>query len=132
MGHIRHVIQEINWFKKAISSNLDVVAPMLKEKTNILMSNFWGKVNNNTGFYARSWDYMNLINYYYTGYWNVPYISGSLLINKNKRDYIIKAISNEHIRNYEEQHFDIFFCRCLQLRGIFMYITNNENYGYIN
>lgn len=131
MGHIRHVIQEMNWFKKAITSKLDVVAPMLKGNSNKSLSNFWGEIDSNSGFYARSWDYMNLINNHYKGYWNVPYISGSLLINKNKRDYIIKAISNEHIKSHEEQNFDMFFCRCLQLRGIFMFITNYENYGYI-
>lgn len=131
MGNIRHVIKDVNWIKKAICSNLDVVAPMLNGEKNVNFSNFWGEVDEYTGYYKRSWDYMELINNKYRGYWNVPYISGSMLINKNKWNSIIKSINNESIMEREITNFDMFFCRCLQLRGIFMYIANYDKYGYI-
>ena len=74
---------------------------------------------------------MELINNNYKGYWNVPYISGSMLIYNNKWKFIIKAINNETIMEREITNFDMFFCRCLQLRGIIMYIANYDKYGYI-
>lgn len=131
MGNIRHIVKDVEWIKKAICSNLDIVAPMLIGENNAHFSNFWGEVNEYNGYYKRSWDYMDLIKRYYKGYWNVPYISGSMLIHKNKWKPIIKAIQNENIKDREVTNFDMFFCRCLQLRGIFMYISNYHNYGYI-
>jgi hypothetical protein len=103
---------------------------MLTGKENVYYANFWGKVGND-GFYERSHDYMKLVNREYKGYWNVPYVSGSMLIHKNKYAPIVKAISKERIREREPNNFDMFFCRCLQLRGIFMYVNNFSRYGYL-
>lgn len=130
LANTTHVIEEKQWLKKAICSNLDVVAPMLTGKDNVYYANFWGKVGND-GFYERSYDYMKLVNRGYKGYWNVPYVSGSMLIHKNKYLPIVKAISKERIRESEPNNFDMFFCRCLQLRGIFMYVNNFSRYGYL-
>ena len=131
IGHIRHIIKDENWLRKAICSNLDVIAPMLNGQNNTYFSNFWGEVDESSGFYKRSWDYMELVERKYKGYWNVPYISSSMLIHKNKWNQIMKAIKNEYILDREVTNFDMYFCRCLQLRGIFMYISNYDNYGYI-
>lgn len=130
LANTTHVIEEKQWLKKAICSNLDVVAPMLTGKDNVYYANFWGKVGND-GFYERSHDYLKLVNREYKGYWNVPYVSGSMLIHKNKYAPIVKAISKERIREREPNNFDMFFCRCLQLRGIFMYVNNFSRYGYL-
>ena len=35
------------------------------------------------------------------------------------------------IRDDEKNDFNMFFGRCLQVRGIFMYISNYHKYGYI-
>ena len=131
LGNASHTLEDELWFKKAICSNLDVIAPMIKGKNNTNFSNFWGKVRHD-GFYEQSWDYFNILNCESKGYWNVPYISGSMLIHKNKFEAISKAIANENIRSNEGTNFDMFFCRCLQLRGIFMYIANYSDYGYIS
>jgi len=130
LGNASHTLVDDLWFNKAICSNLDIVAPMLKGKKNTNFSNFWGKVKHD-GFYDRSWDYYKLLNRESKGYWNVPYISGSMMISNNKFEAISKAISNENIRSTEDTNFDMFFCRCLQLRGIFMYVANYSDYGYI-
>ena len=37
----------------------------------IHISNFWGEVDESSGFYKRSWDYMELVERNYKGYWNV-------------------------------------------------------------
>lgn len=130
LANSTHIIEEKEWLKKAICSNLDVVAPMLNSKKNNFFTNFWGKVGRN-GFYERSYDYFKLTNREYKGYWNVPFISGSMLIHQNKFLPIVKAIEKERIKDHEPSNFDMFFCRCLQLRGIFMYINNYSRYGYL-
>ena len=61
----------------------------------------------------------------------MPFISGSMLIQQNKFLPIVKAIEKERIKDHEPSNFDMFFCRCLQLRGIFMYINNYSPYGYL-
>ena len=130
LANIGHVLQESQWLRKAICSNLEVVAPMIKGGKNTSYSNFWGKISN-SGFYERSFDYFDLANRNYKGYWNVPYISGSMLIHNNKYLPIAKAIEKERIKDHEHTNFDMFFCRSLQLRGIFMYINNFQHYGYL-
>ena len=42
-----------------------------------------------------------------------------------------KFNEKERIKDHEPSNFDMFFCRCLQLRGIFMYINNYSPYGYL-
>ena len=55
-----------------------------------LYSNFWGALGSD-GFYARSADYMDIVQYKRLGVWNVPFISscylvhGSLLHDSKKR-----------------------------------------------
>lgn len=48
-----------------------------------LFSNFWGALDSN-GYYARSEDYIELIDGKRVGVWNVPYVSGAMLINSEK------------------------------------------------
>ena len=56
-------------------------------KPGLLWSNFWGAVDPN-GWYKTSFDYMDIVNNTKKGCWNVPHISGNILINK---EYIEKA-----------------------------------------
>lgn len=46
-------------------------------------TNFWGALADN-GFYARSGDYMDIVDRKLTGIWNVPFINTVLVISKNK------------------------------------------------
>lgn len=43
-----------------LSTGYEVVAPMIL-RPGLAWSNFWGAINT-SGFYARSWDYMDIVN----------------------------------------------------------------------
>uniref|UniRef100_A0A6C0BRP7 Glycosyltransferase n=1 Tax=viral metagenome TaxID=1070528 RepID=A0A6C0BRP7_9ZZZZ len=126
---LTQIINNDTWFIKAICSNLNVVAPMLVSKNNKYTSNFNTELRNDNKILTP--EYLYILNRDHKGYWNVPYISGNILINKCKYNEISKAISNETIQDEEKNNFNMFFGRCLQVRGIFMYISNYHEYGYI-
>jgi procollagen-lysine,2-oxoglutarate 5-dioxygenase, invertebrate len=48
-----------------------------------LFSNFWGAVSD-TGFYARSFDYVDIVQGGRQGIWNVPFVGSALLISARK------------------------------------------------
>ena len=126
--NVSHVITYPEIIKKLICSNLDIVAPLLIGKNNKLFSNFWGDVNE-SGYYSRSFDYFNLVNSIYKGFWNIPYLSGSILIYKSKFKIIKKILDTPPNHN---EDFDMYFCRILRQNYIFMYLLNYQNYGYID
>lgn len=64
-----------------IETNVSILAPLLTRPLK-LWSNFWGSLNDE-GFYARSFDYVDLIKQERTGLWNVPHIMNAYLINGN-------------------------------------------------
>jgi uncharacterized protein Usg len=75
--------------KLLIEQNRGVVAPMLVRPYKA-WSNFWGALSSE-GFYARSTDYMEIVQSNRRGLWNVPYASSSYLIQG-------KLIQNEKTR----------------------------------
>ena len=117
-------------FSKLICSNLPIVSPMLIGRTNNHFSNFWGEVNSN-GFYNRSFDYFDLLNRNYKGYWNIPYINSSIMIHSDKFKNLKESMNREPIRNNELKEFDMYFCRSIRTRYNFMYIVNYDDYGII-
>lgn len=52
-------------------------------KPNKFFTNFWGAISP-SGYYQRSEDYTEIVNYKRVGVWNVPFISSAILINKQK------------------------------------------------
>ncbi|XP_060849182.1 procollagen-lysine,2-oxoglutarate 5-dioxygenase isoform X1 [Rhopalosiphum padi] len=111
--------------KTLIQRNKKIIAPMLTRPFKA-WSNFWGALSKD-GFYARSFDYMDIVNYNKTGIWNVPYIStcylmkGTILENKFTRP------------SYKEDNldYDMAFSKSLREKGVFMYIDNQYTYGHL-
>ena len=120
-----HIIENKKLIKLLIKKQKDIISPMLLQK-GTQFSNFWGGIGPK-GFYRRSWDYMEIVNYEKTGYWNVPYINGTILI-KNCKFEIISNLMEEKIYN---EDFDMYFCRIMRNKCIFMFTTNLDQYGYI-
>ena len=58
--------------------NRRVLAPMLL-RTGKAWSNFWGALGAD-GYYARSSDYMEIVQYKRLGVWNVPYVALCYLV----------------------------------------------------
>ena len=111
--------------KLLIEQNRPVVAPMLIRPYQA-WSNFWGSLSSD-GFYARSPDYMEIVNNDRRGLWNVPFISscyliqGSLIINKKTRpNYVYNLLDP-----------DMAFATNLRANDVFMFVTNRVNFGHL-
>lgn len=102
-----------------------IISPMLTCKTNDFYSNFWGDLNPN-GYYARSNDYIELVKQQKRGLWNVPYVTGAILMDRT-------VIENYDIMK-PNKFIDIDMQLCFNLRQytLFMYMCNLKNYGHIS
>ena len=130
LANSNHCINDFEILKKLIKSNLPIIAPMLNGKNNTSFTNFWGDVSKN-GFYKRSFDYFNIASREYKGYWNIPYISGSILFSNKRIRALEKIFNNEKPSENEVNNYDMYISRCIRMRYNFMYIMNFDNYGYI-
>ncbi|EEB15965.1 Procollagen-lysine,2-oxoglutarate 5-dioxygenase 3 precursor, putative [Pediculus humanus corporis] len=111
--------------KLLVEQNRTIVAPMLVRPFKA-WSNFWGGIAED-GFYARSFDYMDLVNNEKRGLWNVPYISGCYLINGT-------VIRNDETKpSYVEGALDpdMAFCHHMREKGVFMYVSNRVDFGHL-
>ncbi|CEF71662.1 Procollagen lysyl hydroxylase [Strongyloides ratti] len=118
----RNILKDLIY--KSEKKNYGILSPLMTQ-IGKLFSNFWGAINND-GYYARSENYMGIVNYEYIGVWNVPFISSAILIKKNYLNKISKAFSG-----YKNLDPDMSFCAYLRDKGIFMYIVNTEKYGFL-
>ncbi|XP_055697563.1 procollagen-lysine,2-oxoglutarate 5-dioxygenase isoform X2 [Phlebotomus papatasi] len=107
--------------RKLIIKNRDVIAPMFT-RPNDAWSNFWGALSDQ-GYYARSHDYLDIVNNKKRGIWNVPFISSCYLIKKN----VLKKLSFVH----ESYDPDMAMCHHLRTHNIFMHVDNLEDLGHL-
>jgi hypothetical protein len=81
-----------------VEQNRSVLSPMLL-RPGKAWSNFWGALGSD-GYYARSSDYMEIVQYKRHGVWNVPFLSACYLIQGS-------VIHNENTRpKFEESDLD--------------------------
>ncbi|CAF4598213.1 unnamed protein product [Rotaria socialis] len=108
---------------KLISLNRTILAPMLMrpEKT---WSNFWGDYTEE-GYYRRSPDYLDIINYNKTGLFNVPHISNCYLINGT----FLKKFTPQYIDPSTDP--DVKFSQSIRDAGFFLYVNNELTYGHL-
>ena len=81
------------------------------------------------GYYARSMDYMEIVRAKRRGVWNVPFVSSIYLI---KGDFINN--SPPEVRPnllHESLDADMALCRNLRDAGVFIYVTNREEWGHL-
>lgn len=103
-----------------------ILAPMLKGRENTLFTNFWGGLTG-SGYYRRSDDYMDIVNYNRRGFWNVPYVSHSILFDRD----IIKYWDPGQKNKFSPDN-DMALCYNMRERVCFMYVSNIREYGYLN
>ncbi|XP_056299129.1 multifunctional procollagen lysine hydroxylase and glycosyltransferase LH3 [Pseudoliparis swirei] len=107
-----------------IQENKSVVAPMLSRHGK-LWSNFWGALSPE-GFYSRSEDYIEIVQAKRTGLWNVPYITQAYLI----RGRVLRAqLAQVSLYVDEGQDPDMVFCRSIRDQGVFMFVSNRDEFG---
>ena len=108
-----------------IEQNRAVVAPMLY-RPYTAWSNFWGSLSSD-GYYARSADYMEIVNNNRRGLWNVPYITSCYLVSGT----IIhdEETTPNYINNMMDP--DMAFTANLRAKDVFMFVSNRLNFGHL-
>ncbi|XP_013880212.1 procollagen-lysine,2-oxoglutarate 5-dioxygenase 1 [Austrofundulus limnaeus] len=120
------VLKNEDTLKILIKQNLPVVAPMLT-RPGRLWSNFWGALSAD-GYYARSEDYVDIVQGRRVGVWNVPYVSGVYLV---KADLLRSELKDYDLFTSQTTDPDMAFCHNVRTKGIFMYVTNVHTFGRI-
>lgn len=107
-----------------MSESKRIISPMGRKKNNNLYTNFWGEIDDN-GYYKRSHDYFRIANYEIRGLWNVPYVTGAILMHRD----IIKYNNLSKANKFED--IDMQLCYNLRNYTLFMYVVNYNDYGFI-
>ncbi|XP_069111312.1 procollagen-lysine,2-oxoglutarate 5-dioxygenase 1-like [Argopecten irradians] len=105
-----------------IETNRTVLAPMLTRPYK-LWSNWWGALNKN-GFYARSDDYMDIVQNNRLGLWNVPFITGAYLVHGS----LIPSLLGSY--THPDLDPDMAFCKAVREKETFMFVSNMFMYGH--
>jgi len=119
-----HYITHPGTLKSLLSMNKTIVGPMVK-KGESAWTNFWGDISSQ-GYYQRSADYMDIVNYTKKSVWNVPYLTGIYLV---KRAFL-EAFP--HVYTSKDMDTDMAFAKNVRDSHHFMYVSNLETYGYIS
>lgn len=118
-------LDNVHTLKLLVEQQRGIVAPLLVRPYR-MWSNFWGAIMDD-GFYARSFDYMDIVKNDRRGLWNVPFISSCYLINATLLD-------NPRTRpSYVEDDLDpdMAFAYANRERAIFMYVSNRLDFGHL-
>uniref|UniRef100_H2ZIJ0 procollagen-lysine 5-dioxygenase n=1 Tax=Ciona savignyi TaxID=51511 RepID=H2ZIJ0_CIOSA len=118
-------ITNTSLLKMLIAKNKQIVGPLLKINGK-LWSNFWGALNVD-GYYARSADYISIVNSERTGIWNIPFLNSVYLINGKTIKFLLARVPQPFF--YDDLDADMAFCAHARNEGIFMYVTNEAECG---
>ncbi|XP_018425244.1 PREDICTED: procollagen-lysine,2-oxoglutarate 5-dioxygenase 2 [Nanorana parkeri] len=139
------VVTNPKTLKILIEQNRKIIAPLVTRHGK-LWSNYWGALSPD-GFYARSEDYIDIVQGNRVGVWNIPYLANIYLIKGQTLRTELKEINNFILDRLDH---DMALCRnaremSLQVqkdspsartfhmfrppKGVFMYITNRHEFG---
>ncbi|CAL9694186.1 unnamed protein product [Knipowitschia caucasica] len=107
-----------------IQENRAVVAPVLS-KHGKLWSNFWGALSPE-GFYSRSEDYIEIVQAKRVGVWNVPYLTQVYLVQASM---LRSKLNQVQLFTDPDLDSDMVFCRSVRDQGVFMYVSNRDEFG---
>ncbi|XP_008300503.1 procollagen-lysine,2-oxoglutarate 5-dioxygenase 2 isoform X1 [Stegastes partitus] len=131
--------------KLLIEQNRKIIGPLVTRHSK-LWSNFWGALSLD-GYYARSEDYVDIVQRKRVGVWNIPYmahvylVKGSVLRNelKERNYFVLEKLDPDMAlcRNAREMtsHREKdspspeSFHMLRPPKGVFMYITNRHDFG---
>ncbi|XP_043671589.1 procollagen-lysine,2-oxoglutarate 5-dioxygenase [Vespula pensylvanica] len=111
--------------KLLVEQQRNIVAPLLVRPYKA-WSNFWGAITDD-GFYARSFDYMEIVKNERRGLWNVPFISNCYLINAT----LIKNKATRPSYSVDDLDPDMAFAYINRERYIHMYVSNRLDFGHL-
>ncbi|XP_046879304.1 procollagen-lysine,2-oxoglutarate 5-dioxygenase 2 isoform X2 [Hypomesus transpacificus] len=110
--------------KILIEQNRKIIAPLVTRHGK-LWSNFWGALSLD-GYYARSEDYIDIVQGKRVGVWNIPYMAHVYLV---KGEVLRNEMKERNYFVLEKLDPDMALCRNARELGIFMYITNRQEFG---
>ncbi|XP_069070003.1 procollagen-lysine,2-oxoglutarate 5-dioxygenase 2 isoform X2 [Pleurodeles waltl] len=131
--------------KILIEKNRKIIAPLVTRHGK-LWSNFWGALSPD-GYYARSEDYVDIVQGNRKGLWNVPYMANVYLIKgqtlrsemKERNQFMLDRLDPDMAlcKNARETSFQRekdsptpeTFHMLRPPKGVFMYISNQHEYG---
>lgn len=120
------VLKNDNTLKILIEFNKPFIAPMMS-KPGRLWSNFWGALSAD-GYYARSEDYVDIVQGRRVGVWNVPYVSQVFLL---RADILRNELKGPDLFKSATLDPDMAFSAKVRDQGVFMFVTNLHTYGRI-
>lgn len=109
-----------------LRQNRRVLAPLLS-RPGQLWSNFWGALSPD-GFYARSQDYVDIVQGKRRGVWNVPYVSHAYLIEGAA---LRGPLGAEPVFSQSDTDPDMALCQRARETGLFLHVTNREHFGHL-
>ncbi|KAM9775394.1 procollagen-lysine,2-oxoglutarate 5-dioxygenase 2 isoform 2-T2 [Syngnathus typhle] len=110
--------------KLLIEQNRKIIGPLVT-RHNKLWSNFWGALSLD-GYYARSEDYVDIVQRKRVGVWNIPYMAHIYLV---KGDVLRKELKERNYFVLEKLDPDMAMCKHTRDVGVFMYLTNRQDFG---
>ncbi|CAM4714230.1 unnamed protein product [Leuciscus chuanchicus] len=120
------VLKNEDTLRILIELNKPFIAPMLT-KPGRLWTNFWGALSAD-GYYARSEDYVDIVQGNRVGLWNVPYVSNIFLV---KADALRTDLKAPDLFESATVDPDMAFCANVRNKGVFMFVTNMQTYGRV-
>ncbi|KAM7543176.1 hypothetical protein Aperf_G00000010653 [Anoplocephala perfoliata] len=112
-----------NTLNHLVRMNRNVIAPMLT-RIGKLWSNFWGDLNND-GYYARSPDYIDIVNRRQLGIWNVPFVSNCYMFSRWTARQLVNHLPEE------DDFTDMTVSRLIREKYIFLFVDNQEYFGHL-
>ncbi|XP_067251473.1 procollagen-lysine,2-oxoglutarate 5-dioxygenase 1 isoform X3 [Chanodichthys erythropterus] len=120
------VLKNEDTLKILIELNKPFIAPMMT-KPGRLWTNFWGALSAD-GYYARSEDYVDIVQGRRMGLWNVPYVSHIFLV---KADTLRTDLKAPDLFESATLDPDMAFCANVRNKGVFMFVTNMHTFGRV-
>ncbi|KAJ1352964.1 hypothetical protein KIN20_009483 [Parelaphostrongylus tenuis] len=108
----------------SVNYEIGIVAPMIAQPKK-MFTNFWGALSS-SGYYARSEDYVAIVQRKRVGVWNVPFVTSAVLINKEK----MKEMKTPYFYD-KSLDVDMSFCKWARDKGHFMYVDNEHYFGFL-
>uniref|UniRef100_A0A671QBR3 procollagen-lysine 5-dioxygenase n=1 Tax=Sinocyclocheilus anshuiensis TaxID=1608454 RepID=A0A671QBR3_9TELE len=110
--------------KLLIEQNRKIIGPLVTRHGK-LWSNFWGALSLD-GYYARSEDYIDIVQGKRVGLWNIPFMAHIYLI---KGQTLRNELKERNVFVLERLDPDMAMCRNARELGVFMYVTNRHEFG---
>ncbi|EUB62621.1 Procollagen-lysine,2-oxoglutarate 5-dioxygenase 3 [Echinococcus granulosus] len=126
-----------NTLNHLVRMNRNVMAPLLT-RIGKLWSNFWGALNRD-GYYARSSDYVDIINRrqkqvqptltilsrLLQGIWNVPFVSNCYMFSRWTARQLVNHLPQE------DSFPDMTLSKLIREKNIFLFVDNQEYFGHL-